>query len=445
MANDSSSSRPAYPDSASWSARLFERAKRVLPGGSTRQTVTFDPYPIYAVSGRGCTVTDADGVERIDFINNYSSMIHGHCHPKIIEALQRQAEKLIAVGAPTESEIVLAELLVGRLPSVEQLRFCNSGSEAAMIAIQAARAFTGRPKIAKIEGAYHGGYDAVQVSLKPSPDAWGEPDPAPVAYAAGMPATVVRDTVVLSLNDIERSRRNLERHKAELAGVIFDPIVGRMAFLEAKAEYVAFLREWTRANGVLLILDEVFSFRIDFHGAQGRYKVAPDITALGKIIGGGIAIGAVGGKKDVMAVFDGSAGYPRLPHHGTYNANPLAMAAGLVSMELLDAAAIARINALGDRLRDGLNRVFRDADVPAKAQGVGSMVAIAPAADFTDYRGLARAPNIDALLVRIHQGLLNRGVLMMPRGAFVVSTPMTEKEIDRSVSAVTECVTGVLR
>jgi glutamate-1-semialdehyde 2,1-aminomutase len=433
-----------YPDAASRSARLFERAKKVLPGGSTRQTVTFDPYPVYAVSGRGCMVTDADGVERIDFINNYSSMIHGHCHPRIVDALQRQAASLIAVGAPTESEIVLAELLAGRLPSVEQLRFCNSGSEAVMIAIQAARAFTGRPKIAKIEGAYHGGYDAMQVSLKPSPEDWGEPDPVPVAYAAGIPAGVLRETVVLPLNDVAGARRNLEKHKAELAGVIFDPIVGRMAFLEATAEYIAFLREWTRTNSVLLILDEVFSLRIDFHGAQGRYKVDPDITALGKIIGGGIAIGAVGGKAEVMAVFDASHGYPKLPHHGTYNANPLAMAAGLVSMELLDAAAIAHINALGDRLRDGLNRVFRDADVPAKAQGVGSMVAIAPSAEFTDYRGLARAAaSIEPLLGRVHQELLNRGVLMMPRGSLVTSTPMTEAEIDRTLAAVGECFSSV--
>ena len=387
-----------YPDSASRSARLFERAKKVLPGGSTRQTVTFDPYPIYAVSGHGCMVTDADGVERVDFINNYSSMIHGHCHPKIVDALQRQIGKLIAVGAPTESEIVLAELLVSRLPSVHQLRFCNSGTEAVMVAVQAARTFTGRPKIARIEGAYHGSYDAAHISL-------------------------------LRFNDVAESRRILDAHKAELAAVIFDPIVGRMAFAEATAEYIAFLREWTRANGVLLILDEVFSFRIDFHGAQGRYKVDPDITALGKIIGGGIAIGAVGGTKEVMAVFDGSAGYPKLSHHGTYNANPLAMAAGLVSMELLDVAAIARINALGDRLCDGLNRVFREADVPAKAQGVGSMVAIAPIGQ--------------PLIPRIHRELLNRGVLMMPRGAFVISTPMTEAEIDRTIAAVAECLSSV--
>ena len=396
-----------YPDKASRSARLFERAKKVLPGGSTRQTVTFEPYPIYAVSGRGCMVTDADGVERIDFINNYSSMIHGHCHPKIVEALQRQAETLIAVGAPTESEIQLAELLIERLPSVEQLRFCNSGTEAVMVAIQAARAFTGRLKIAKMEGAYHGGYDAVQVNLKPS----------------------LYESVVLPYNDVAGSQRLLDAHKAELAAVIFDPIVGRMAFAEATPEYVAFIRQWTRANGVLLIVDEVFSFRIDFHGAQGRYKVDPDLTALGKIIGGGIAIGAVGGKANVMAVFDGSAGYPKLSHHGTYNANPLAMVAGLVSMQLLDAAAIARINALGDRLRDGLNRVFREADVGAKAQGVGSMIAIAPITD--------------PIIARIHRELLNRGVLMMPRGAFVISTPMTEADIDRTIAAVADSISSV--
>lgn len=397
-----------YPDSASRSARLFERAKKVLPGGSTRQTVTFDPYPIYAVSGRGCYVTDADGVERIDFINNYSSMIHGHCHPKIVDALQRQVAKLIAVGAPTESEIELAELLVQRLPSVDQLRFCNSGTEAVMVAIQAARTFTGRAKIAKFEGAYHGGYDYVQL------------------HAETIPEAVQADIVVLPFNDIEGSRRLLDAHKSELAAVIFDPIVGRRAFLEATPEFDAFLNGWTHANGVLLLLDEVFSFRIDVHGAQGKYGLDPDLTSLGKIIGGGIAIGAVGGKANVMKVFGDGSGHPQLPHHGTYNANPLAMAAGLASMHMLDAAAIARINALGDRLREGLNRAFSQAGSGARAQGVGSMVAIAPLTD--------------PLIPRLHHELLNRGVLMMPRGAFVISTPMTEAEIDRTIAAVADCL-----
>ena len=386
-----------YPDPSSQSAQLFERAKHVFPDGSTRRTVFFDPYPLYAVSGRGCMVTDADGIERIDFINNYSSMIHGHSHPKIVEALVQQAGKLMAVGMPTESDIELAELLVHRLPTVERLQFCNSGTEAVMLAIKAARAYTERPKVARVEGAYHGAYDF--------------------------------DAVMLPCNDVERALQVLDTHKAELAGAIFDPIVGRLGFAELTPEYIRALRNWTRKNNKLLIIDEVFSFRIDYHGAQARYKVEADLTALGKIIGGGIPIGALGGRKDVMSVFGDGSAHPKLHHHGTYNANPLAMTAGRVSMEMLTSSEIVRINTLGERLMRGIEKVLKDADAPARAQGVGSMVAIAPInTAFTD---------------RVHREMLSRGVLMMARGAFVISTPMREAEIDRTVNALAESLQAV--
>lgn len=379
-----------YPSSSSRSAQLFERAKRVMPGGSTRQNVTFEPYPIYASHGSGFTITDVDGVERIDFINNYSALIHGHSHPKIVRALQQQAEKVMAVAAPTESEIALAELIVARLPSVDRLRFCNSGTEAVMFAVQAARTYSGRPKVARVEGAYHGGYDF--------------------------------DTVMLPLDDVEQSRRLLDAHKDVLAGVIFDPIVGRLGFAEASPAYIRFLSEWTRANDRLLLLDEVFSLRIDYRGVQGRYGIEPDLTALGKIIGGGVPIGAVGGRADVMAVFNDGHGHARLPHNGTYNGNPLAMVAGRASMELLTAEEIARINALGDRLRGGIARVLAEGNVDARAQGVGSMVAIAP----------INTP----LNFELFKAMLNEGILMMPRGAFVISTPMREAQIDRAIEAL---------
>ena len=386
-----------YPDPSSQSAQLFERAKHVFPDGSTRRTVFFDPYPLYAVSGRGCMVTDADGIERIDFINNYSSMIHGHSHPKIVEALVQQAGKLMAVGMPTESDIELAELLARRLPTVERLQFCNSGTEAVMLAIKAARAYTERPKVARVGGAYHGAYDF--------------------------------DAVMLPCNDVERALQVLDTHKAELAGAIFDPIVGRLGFAELTPEYIRALRDWTRKNNKLLIIDEVFSFRIDYHGAQARYKVEADLTALGKIIGGGIPIGALGGRKDVMSVFGDGSAHPKLHHHGTYNANPLAMTAGRVSMEMLTSSEIVRINTLGERLMRGIEKILKDADAPARAQGVGSMVAIAPInTAFTD---------------RVHREMLSRGVLMMARGAFVISTPMRETEIDRTVNALAESLQAV--
>ena len=374
-----------YPNAASRSAALFERAKRVMPGGSSRQNVTFEPYPIYAERGAGCIVTDVDGVERIDFINNYSALIHGHAHPAIVRALQQQTEILGAVAAPTESEIALAEVLVERLPSVERVRFCNSGTEAVMLAVQAARTFTGLPKVARVEGAYHGGYDF--------------------------------DAVMLPLDDIERTQELLEENTAALAGVLFDPIIGRLGFREASLAYIRFLRDWTRRNERLFILDEVFSLRIDYHGVQGRYKLDADLTALGKIIGGGIPVGAIGGKSEVMAVFG-----TRLPHNGTFNANPLAMVAGRVSMELLTPQEIARINLLGDRLRVGIAGILADSSIAAKAQGVGSMIAIAP----------VNTP----LNFALFKELLNHGVLMMPRGAFVISTPMREADIDRTLEAL---------
>lgn len=386
-----------YPNASSRSAQLFERAKHVFPDGSTRRTVTFDPYPLYAVSGRGCRVTDADGVERIDFINNYSSMIHGHSHPKIVAALTQQAGRLMAVGMPTESDVELAELLIGRLPTVERLQFCNSGTEAVMLAIKAARAYTDLPKVARVEGAYHGAYDF--------------------------------DAVMLPCNDVEGAIRILDANKATLAGAIFDPIIGRLGFAELTPEYVRMLREWTRSNRKLLIMDEVFSFRIDYHGAQARYNVEAELTSLGKIIGGGIPIGALGGRAEIMSVFGDGGAHPKLHHHGTYNANPLAMTAGKVSMEMLTAEEIARINGLGDRLVRGIDKVLKDADAPAKAQGAGSMVAIAPInTPFTD---------------RVHREMLNRGVLMMSRGAFVISTPMREAEIDHTIGALAESLQTV--
>ena len=429
-----------YPDPHSRSADLYARAQAFLPGGNTRHTVHFEPYPVYAVRGRGAWVTDVDGNDYLDYVNNYSSLIHGHSHPRVVGALVQQASELMAVGLPTASEIALAELLVERLPAVDQIRFTNSGTEAVMFAIRAARAYTGRPKIAKVEGAYHGAYDAAEASMDPTPANWGDPArPQAVGHARATPAGLLDDVVVIPFNNVEATRRLLDAHADELAGVLFDALVSRMGFLQATPEYLQLLRQWTHEHGALLIQDEVFSFRLGYHGAQGHYGLDPDLTALGKIIGGGLPIGAVGGKREFMQVFDHRSGHAAVPHGGTFNANPLAMVAGRVTMELMTHAAYAHINALGDRLRDGLNRLFAAHGWAASARGVGSMVGVMLGGEtlgnYRDYRGFlpAVAQSVPRMLP-LHRALLARGVMFIPYGGLITSTAMTEADIDLTLA-----------
>lgn len=427
-----------YPDLNSRSAALFQRARAVMPGGNTRHTVYFAPYPIYAASGQGCTITDVDGISYTDFISNASAAIHGHNHPEIVYAARNQLERLMSVGLPTESEIILAEAIVARMHSVEQLRFCNSGSEAVMFALKAARAFTGKPKIAKIEGAYHGGYDTAETSLSSTPENWGASDsPVATPSSAGAPPGILQDVVVLPLNDIEASQAILEAHSPSLAGVLIDPLMSRMVFAAASKEYLDFLRAYTQSIGALLIFDEVYSFRMGYNGAQGELQVTPDLTALGKIIGGGFPVGAFGGRADIMAVFDQTAGQVRAPHGGTFNGNPMTMAAGAKALELLTPEAHAHLTALGDRARAGIADAFLSAGVEGHARGYGSMVGyrFGPP-DYSDYRGFFRTMKANLALPFIHRRLLQDGCLVMPSGCILLSTPMAASEIDHLVASL---------
>ncbi len=282
-----------YPNSSSNSAHLYERAQRVLPGGNTRTTVFRDPYPIYAHSGNGSRILDVDGIERVDFLNNYTALIHGHAHPSIVRAATSAVENGSCFGAPTESEIRLAEMLVERVPGCENVRFTNSGSEAVMMAVKAARAYTGRPKIAKCEGLYHGSYDFVEVSLDSSPADWGDPaQPNQVPYSAGTPASLLSDVVVLPFNDSEASLRLLEQHATELAAVIVDPLPNRIGLIPASRDFLTTLRNFCSRAGVVLISDEVISFRIGYGGAAAAFGFQADLITLGKVIGGGFPVGA---------------------------------------------------------------------------------------------------------------------------------------------------------
>jgi len=420
-----------YPDPRSKSARLHERAKAVLPGGNTRSSIFLSPYPIYAQSGQGCRVTDVDGVERIDFLNNYTTLIHGHAHPAIEEAVLRQLRRGASFAHPTESEIELAELLCSRVRSFEQVRFTNSGTEAVMQAIKAARAFTGRTKIAKCEGCYHGTYDWSEVSLDTAPDNWGE-EPASQVHARGAPPSVAEEVVVIPYNDIERAESILDRHAGELAAVIVDPLPQRAGLIAASDAFLTRLRSFTKGRNILLILDEVIAFRLGFHGAQSALGVEPDLTTLGKIIGGGLPVGALAGTRRIMDMFDPSSGRAPVPHAGTFNANPLTMAGGLTAMRMLTQEAFERLNTLGERVRRELRRALNTAGINGMVTGMGSLFMIhLDESPQGGYRAIQISRARDKAFGWLFQYLLNHGIIINAQGMGSLSTVMTESDVDR--------------
>jgi glutamate-1-semialdehyde 2,1-aminomutase len=433
-----------YPDQSSESARLFERAVRVLPGGNSRTTIFMSPYAPYAAHGTGCRVTDVDGVERIDFLNNYTALIHGHAHAPTMDAVRNQLDLGVSYAMPTVPEIELAELLCNRIPSADQARFTNSGTEAVMLALKAARAFTRRPKIAKCEGAYHGSYDFAEVSLDSSPENWGDDEPEAVAYARGTPDAVLENVVVLPFNDVATTERLLERHAGELAAILVDPLPNRGGLIPASSEFLAMLRRVADAHGIVLIFDEVISFRIGYQGAQHVLGVVPDLTTLGKIIGGGFPVGAVVGRAGIMSVFDPRRGKPALPHGGTFNANPITMVAGLATMRALTESDYQRLNQLGQLARSGITSAFAQDGVAAQVTGFGSLFMLhLHDRPLTSYRDAYRGPEEQKRLAQVQRALLNAGIIIAPNGLGAISTPMTKAEIVQLVSAVRSAVRDV--
>jgi len=423
---------------------MYGRALASLPGGNTRTTVFMKPYPVYAARGEGCRVWDVDGNEYIDCINNFTSLIHGHAHPSLVEAAKQQLALGSAFGLPTGSEIDLAELLAERLPSVDQVRFTNSGTEAVMMALKAARAFTGRPKIAKCEGAYHGSYDYAEVSLDPTPEAWGRNAPVSVAYAKGTPDNVLADVITIPFNDTEAAVSLVREHGKELAGVLVDPMPNRAGLAPADKNYLDALRRVTRENGALLIFDEVITFRLGYRGAQGLWGIDPDLTTLGKIMGGGFPVGAVAGSREFMAVFDPRHGKPALPHGGTFSANPVTMRAGLAAMELLDEPAFAKLDALGQRVRSGIDEAFRKSGVPGGTVGLGSLLKVHFAdRPIRDYRSAYLTEQESRRQAIFSRGLLNGGVLAASYGLMALSTPMTEEDAEAIVAAASASLAEV--
>jgi glutamate-1-semialdehyde 2,1-aminomutase len=392
------------------SAALFERATGSIPGGSTRTTVFNPPYPPYMVRGEGLRTWDVDGNVYRDFLGNYTSLILGHSHPAVVEAVTAQVRKASAFAAPTEVEIELAEEIRRRLPSVERLRFTNSGTEATMFAIRAARAFTGRDLVGRFDGAYHGTHDTVLPGTPGVPKAtsdlvvdlpWGDPD------------------------GVERAIAGRER---DLAAIIIEPVQGAGGVRPADPGFLRSLRDMTTEMGAVLIFDEIIAFRVGPNGAQGLLGVAPDLTTLGKIIGGGYALAAFGGRAEIMDRFD--ARRPgALSHGGTFNGNPVAAAAGLATLRELTPDRYTRLAELGGRLRDRLSARVLAAGIDARVDGVASLFQVFAGPTLQGDGQLTASQTL-------FLGLLLDGFHLAPRGMGAIATPATEQDVDQLADAI---------
>ncbi|MCY4438029.1 MAG: aspartate aminotransferase family protein [Chloroflexi bacterium] len=419
-------------------AELFEESSRYMPGGTSRLHYYYHPYPIYAQSGNGCYLTDVEGVERVDYLNNMTALIHGHANPVINLAIFHQLQRGSAYSEPSEPELELARLLVERVPSLEKIRFANSGTEGVMLAVKLARAFTGRSRIAKFEGFYHGYYDYVQVSYSSQPDTWGPADaPHSVASSGGLADSVESDVLTLPYNDRESVIRLLEQHGSDIAALLYDPLCNRAGFPLPQDDFLTFLREITRDYGIVLISDEVISFRVSYAGGAARFGGEPDLTVFGKIIGGGLPIGAVGGSAEIMSLLDPTAGPPVLASGGTYSGNPLSAIAGYAALSQLTPDAYTRLEELGDDLRTRANAVFADAGVPGQVSGAGSLIIVVPTDEpIVNYRSIPKGPETEARMRGLHRGLMDAGVIVSKEGLGALSTPMGQVEVDRFVDAL---------
>jgi|SRR5579871_1448559 len=426
-----------FLDSASLTAQLHRRALEFLPGGTSRHHYSFDPWPIVASHGVGCRLTDIDGDERIDCLNNMTALIHGHADPDLVEALAAQAKRGVSFSEPVEAEVELAQLIVERVPSVAQVHFRASGTEAVMIAVKLARAFTGRTAVAKFEGSYHGYYDYVQMSTTPTEANWGEANsPSSVPSSSGLSAHVPMEVVVLPFNDFEGVERLLATKRSSIAALLVEPLSNRSGMVMPKPGFYRFLREVTKHYGILLIFDEVISFRLGLSGAQGLYGGEPDLTTFGKIIGGGLPIGAVGGKSDVMAVLSPASGGTVVSSGGTHSGSALAMVAGLAAMRKVTSAEFSRLDALGRRLRSGANIIMRSRKQLGQVCGDGSLFQVVPTSEeLANYRSIPRDQRANDWLERLHRELLASGMIISQRGLGCLSTAMNEADVDQCLEA----------
>ncbi len=416
-----------YADARPNSRRLHTEACKYMPGGDTRTATFFLPFPNFIKYGDGAYMYDEDGFKLLDFQNNYTSLIHGHAHPETVEAVREQIAKGSAYTAPFEKQIELSAILTQRFPSVDMIRYTNSGTEANMHALRIARAYTGKAKIIKTEGGYHGTTDVFEASVDPNIKKAGTLDQIKVIpESRGVSENALKDVLVVPFNDIERTRKMIEEHYRETACIIIEPIMGSAGQITPDLEYLKFLREITEQYHIVLIFDEVVTGRLSLGGAQKFYGVTPDLTTMGKIIGGGTPVGAFGGKQEIMQMYDPRE--KKMYHSGTFNGNAVTMAAGLATMRAYNQEAVDYVNGLGTLFKEGVLKIYDKLGLNMKISGTGSIYNIL----FTDkevknYRDVASAH--EELNKVLYMSLLTKGVFDAERGMFCMSTAMTKEDI----------------
>jgi glutamate-1-semialdehyde 2,1-aminomutase len=410
------------------SKALYDQAVTIFPGGVSSPVRAIKPYPFYVQSASGSHVTDADGNEYIDCCMGYGPLILGHAHPGVREAIAKQLEKGWLYGTPTELEIKYARKIQTYVPSMKMLRFVNTGTEATMGAIRAARGFTGRDKIVKIEGGFHGAHDAVLVKAGSGAATMGTPD------SLGVPVDVAKNTLQVPYNDVAAMEETLSAHKEEIACVIMEPVMGNMGPILPKDQYLRAVRNLTRDYDVLLVLDEIITgFRVSMFGAQGYYGIEPDLTTLGKIVGGGLPIGIFGGRKDIMERVAPQGG---VYNAGTFNGNPLSLTAGMATIEALERDRVhAKLKDKATALGQALTDMMRHMKLDYTPVGLASMFQIFFGPQPENYESALKSDK--ARYVEFWRHMLENGVFLMPSQfeTNFLSAAHTQQDIDRIVQA----------
>lgn len=419
------------------SAQLLERAERLLPGGVNSPVRAFRAVggaPVFIKAARGSKLFGADGRDYVDYVGSWGPAILGHAHPEVVRAVQARAESGLGFGAPTELEVQFAEAIVERYPSIEMLRCVSSGTEATMSALRVARGYTGRDVIVKFDGCYHGHADGLLVKAGSGLATFGNPD------SAGVPSGVVANTASLPFNDESALRALFEREGGRIAAVIVEPVVGNMGLVPPQPGFLESIIELCRQHGAVSIFDEVMTgSRLSRAGAQGLFGMTPDMTCLGKVVGGGMPLAVYGGRREIMQRI---APLGPVYQAGTLSGSPLAVAAGLATLGLLTNDVYQRLEALGSRLQVGLERALRDAGVAGVVQRVGSMLTLffrrGPVRSWLDADACDRER-----FGRFHRALLGHGVYFPPSQfeAAFVSAAHTEEDIDRTVEAARAALT----
>lgn len=427
-----------HRDLSPTSAALFSRAGELFPGGYTRDAVSRTPHPLFVERGEGSVMIDCDGRRLDDFWLNATSLPLGHADPRVVEAVREQVAHGSSFFAPSSPEVDLAELLIARLPSAERLRFTNSGSEAVMVALRIARAYTDRTMVVKFEGSYHGIYDDVYWSISPPANRVGPPEnPTPVPHSAGLPFNSER-VLVLPFNNPSAVRRAFEEHGEEIAAVIVEPLANRIGLILPDGDFLGAIRQCCDASGAVLVFDEVIAFRLGYRGAQGDLGVTPDMTTLGKLIGGGFPVGGVVGRADVLSVTAADS-ESRVTHSGTFNANPVTMRAGRATLEALTPEVFEVFNARGEEIRRRLRGICDG--LPLRVTGAGSLFKVnATEAEITDYRGTVTADHEWERIASL--ALLNEGIFLTPSLQGCLATSTTDEQVERFLAAFETLVMG---